>query len=52
MIKAKNKIYLGSKTNGYLSEHSIRILFDYLAENELYEVSKAKPRKIKDSYLL
>ena len=52
MIQAKNKLYVGSKRNGYLCEQSMTILFDYLAETEMYEISKAKPIKIKDSYLL
>lgn len=52
MIQSKNKLYVGSKRNGYLCEQSMTILFDYLAEIEMYEVSKAKPIKIKDSYLL
>lgn len=52
MIQAKNKLYVGSKRNGYLCEQSMTVLFDYLAETEMYEISKAKPIKIKDSYLL
>ena len=41
MIQAKNKLYVGSKRNGYLCEQSMTILFDYLAETEMYEISKA-----------
>ena len=52
MIQAKNKLYVGSKRNGYLCEQSMTILFDYLAETEMYEISKTKPRKIKDNYLI
>ena len=52
MIQTKNKLYVGSKRTGYLCEQSMAVLFDYLAETEMYEVSKAKPIKIKDNYLL
>lgn len=52
MIQEKNKLYIGSKRNGYLCEQSISVLFDYLAETEMYEISKAKPIKINDNYLL
>ena len=47
MIQTKNKLYVGSKRNGYLCEQSMAVLFDYLAETEMYEVSKAKPIKNK-----
>ena len=52
MIKAKNKIYIGSKMRGYLSEEMISVIYDYVAKQEVYEFAKAKPRKIGDRYLL
>ena len=52
MIKAKNKIYIGSSKRGYLNEEMISVIYDYLANQEIYEFTKAKPRKIGDRYLL
>ncbi|MGL5693425.1 MAG: hypothetical protein ACRCXA_05055 [Peptostreptococcaceae bacterium] len=52
MIKAKNKIYIGSKMRGYLSEEMIAVIYDYIAKQEVYEFTKAKPRRIGDRYLL
>ncbi|MDU2169405.1 MAG: hypothetical protein E6X43_11575 [Peptostreptococcaceae bacterium] len=52
MIKAKNKIYIGSSRRGYLSEEMISVIYDYVAKQEIYEFTKAKPRKIGDRYLL
>ena len=52
MIKSKNKIYIGSKMRGYLSEEMISVIYDYVAKQEIYEFTKAKPRKIGDRYLL
>ena len=52
MIKAKNKIYIGSSRRGYLSEEMISVIYDYVAKQEVYEFTKAKPRKIGDRYLL
>ena len=52
MIKAKNKIYVGSSRRGYLSEEMISVIYDYVARQEVYEFTKAKPRKIGDRYLL
>ncbi len=52
MIKANNKIYIGSSTRGYLSEEMISVIYDYVAKQEIYEFTKAKPRKIGDRYLL
>lgn len=52
MIKAKNKIYIGSSRRGYLSEEMISVIYEYLANQEIYEFTKAKPRKIGDRYLL
>ena len=52
MIKARNKIYIGSSTRGYLNEEMISVIYDYLANQEIYEFTKAKPRKIGDKYLL
>lgn len=52
MIKASNKIYIGSKMRGYLSEEMISVIYDYVARQEMYEFTKAKPRKIGDRYLL
>ena len=52
MIKVKNKIYIGSKMRGYLSEEMISVIYDYVAKQEIYEFTKAKPRKIGDRYLL
>lgn len=52
MIKAKNKIYIGSSIRGYLSEEMISVIYDYLANQEIYEYTKAKPRKIGDKYLM
>lgn len=52
MIKAKNKIYIGSSRRGYLSEEMIAVIYDYVAKQEVYEFTKAKPRKIGDRYLL
>ena len=52
MIKANNKIYIGSKMRGYLSEEMISVIYDYVARQEMYEFTKAKPRKIGDRYLL
>ncbi len=52
MIKAKNKIYIGNKTRGYLSEEMISVIYDYVARQEVFEFTKAKPRKIGDRYLL
>ena len=52
MIKAKNKIYIGSSRRGYLSEEMISVIYDYVAKQEIQEFTKAKPRKIGDRYLL
>lgn len=52
MIKTRNKIYIGSSTRGYLNEEMISVIYDYLANQEIYEFTKAKPRKIGDKYLL
>jgi uncharacterized protein with ACT and thioredoxin-like domain len=52
MIKAKNKIYIGSSIRGYLSEEMISVIYDYLANQEICEFAKAKPRKIGDKYLM
>lgn len=52
MIKARNKVYIGSSTRGYLNEEMISVIYDYLANQEIYEFTKAKPRKIGDKYLL
>lgn len=52
MIKAKNKIYIGSSRRGYLSEEMISVIYEYLANQEIYEFTKAKPKKIGDRYLL
>lgn len=52
MIKARNKVYIGSSTKGYLNEEMISVIYDYLANQEIYEFTKAKPRKIGDKYLL
>lgn len=45
MIKASNKIYIGSKMRGYLSEEMISVIYDYVARQEMYEFTKVKPRK-------
>lgn len=52
MIKANNKIYIGNKTRGYLTEEMITVIYDYVVRQDIYEFTKAKPRKIKDKYLL
>ncbi|MGL5331112.1 MAG: hypothetical protein ACRDD7_17750, partial [Peptostreptococcaceae bacterium] len=52
MIKANNKIYIGSSRRGYLSEEMISVIYDYVAKQDVYEFTKAKPRKIGDRYLL
>lgn len=52
MIKAKNKIYIGSSKIGYLSEEMLSVIYDYLANQEIYEFAKAKQRKIGENYLL
>lgn len=52
MIKARNKIYIGSSRRGYLSEEMISVIYGYLANQEIYEFTKAKPRKIGEKYLL
>lgn len=52
MIKAKNKIYIGSSRRGYLREEMISVIYEYLANQEIYKFTKAKPRKIGDRYLL
>jgi uncharacterized protein with ACT and thioredoxin-like domain len=52
MIKAKNKIYIGSSRRGYLSEEMISVIYEYLANQEIYEFTKAKPRNIGEKYLL
>ena len=52
MIKSNNKIYIGSKSKGYLTEEMVGAIYDFIASTEMYEISKAKPRKIKDNYLL
>lgn len=52
MIKAMNKIYIGSSTRGYLNDEMISVIYDYLTNQEIYEFTKAKPRKIGDKYLL
>ena len=52
MTKANNKIYIGSSRRGYLSEEMISVIYDYVAKQEVYEFTKAKPRKIGDRYLL
>ncbi|MGL5714581.1 MAG: hypothetical protein ACRCX2_16290 [Paraclostridium sp.] len=52
MIKGKNKIYIGSSKRGYLNEEMISMIYDYLANQEMYEYTKAKPRRIGDNYLL
>ncbi|MGL5438947.1 MAG: hypothetical protein ACRDA4_00985 [Filifactoraceae bacterium] len=52
MIKSKNKIYIGSSQEGYLNEEMMSSIFEYLATHEIIEPSKAKPRKIGESYLL
>ncbi|MGL5715951.1 MAG: hypothetical protein ACRCX2_23245 [Paraclostridium sp.] len=52
MIKAKNKIYIGSSKIGYLSEEMLSVVYDFLANQETYEFAKVKPRKIGENYLL
>lgn len=52
MLRAKNKIYIGSSPEGYINERMIEVIFEYLTTNEIYEYAKAKPRKIGDNYLL
>ena len=52
MIKAKNKIYIGSSKRGYLNDEMVSVIYEYLANQEIYEFTKAKPRKIGDKYLL
>ena len=52
MIQAKNKIYIGSSSKGYLIEEMIGTIYDFLISTQMYEIAKAKPRKIKDNYLL
>jgi uncharacterized protein with ACT and thioredoxin-like domain len=52
MVKAKNKIYIGSSLEGYINQDMINVIFEYLATHEIYEQSKAKPRKIGENYLL
>lgn len=52
MIKSKNKIYIGSSKRGYLSEEMISVIYEYLINQEIYEFTKAKPRKIGQNYLL
>ncbi|MEG0181713.1 MAG: hypothetical protein RR657_07460 [Peptostreptococcaceae bacterium] len=52
MIKAKNKIYVGSNPGGYLDPDIMTVIFEYLAEHNIRDHSKAKPRKIGDNYLL
>ncbi|MGL5711971.1 MAG: hypothetical protein ACRCX2_03055 [Paraclostridium sp.] len=47
-----SKIYIGSSIRGYLSEEMISVIYDYLANQEIYESTKAKPRKIGDKYLM
>lgn len=52
MFRAKNKFYIGSSLEGYISEKMIEVIFEYLTTNEIYEEAKAKPRKIGENYLL
>ena len=52
MIKSKNKIYIGSNKKGYLSEEMVSVIYEYLINQEIYEFTKAKPRKIGENYLL
>lgn len=52
MIKSKNKIYIGSRKRGYLNDEMISVIYEYLANQDEYEFTKAKPRKIGDKYLL
>ena len=52
MIKAKDKIYIGSSKRGYLNEEMISVIYEYLINQEIYEFTKAKPRKIGERYLL
>lgn len=52
MLRADNKIYIGSSKRGYLNEEMISIIYKYLSTEEVYEFMKAKPRKIGDDYLL
>ncbi|RDY22410.1 hypothetical protein CHF27_013590 [Romboutsia maritimum] len=47
-----SKIYIGISRRGYLSEEMIAVIYDYVAKQEVYEFTKAKPRKIGDKYLL
>lgn len=47
-----SKIYIGSSKRGYLNEEMISVIYDYLANQEIYGFTKAKPRKIGDRYLL
>ena len=47
-----SKIYIGSSRRGYLSEEIISVIYDYVSKQEIYEFTKAKPRKIGDKYLM
>ena len=52
MVKAKNKIYIGSNPGGYINCDMMNSIFEYLANHEIYEEAKVKPRKIGDNYLI
>lgn len=52
MIKAKNKIYIGTSDEMYINQDMIDVIFNYLVKQKIYEQAKAKPRKIGDNYLL
>ncbi|MGL5715921.1 MAG: hypothetical protein ACRCX2_23095 [Paraclostridium sp.] len=52
MIKAKDKIYIGSSKKGYLNEEMLSVIYNYLAKQEIYEFTKTKPRKIGENYLI
>lgn len=47
-----SKIYIGSRKRGYLNDEMISVIYEYLANQDEYEFTKAKPRKIGDEYLL
>ena len=40
MIKSNNKIYIGSKSKGYLTEEMVGAIYDFIASTEMYEISK------------
>ena len=52
MVRAKNKIYIGSNPEGYINCDMMNSIFEYLVTHEVYEEAKVKPRKIGDNYLI